>query len=387
LTASNVIAKKEGDGDGSKSMANAAIAAIAGLAQGGEGGSHVPLRAEEIHPFRVLKQAPTEGDSSKIAAVGGSPVAATETFSMKQKENTPELMKYFDRQETKNAARRQQKEKMAVGAQKRQMRQQQEQQQDMPPQTHPHLLAFLQEQLAEEAMERQQQTQLIALEQVASSTNVGGGGAAPEAASSTAAPAATPPSTGTGTTGGQTPATPTVAGTGGTGAPAPAPAASTTDNTPASPAASTPINTGGVLGESSTASDQPVVNSVVPLAHLQELQSELSDVEAEHAKRQAELNAELAQQQQATKDLLAQEKQGTVGLTVTPILTDPEKHVPIDPMNAQLYGNAPTDPNMDIRPSDFSKANDLISKESSQHTEFAHNMPILCAEPTCTVDQ
>jgi len=381
----NSLNKDSTQAAGESSQKQDAVAAIAALAAISSEKDHldVPLTAEQIHPFRVLKHAPNDEDSH--GAGGGAPVAAsalqTETFSMKQeagtkKQSQSDLLKYFDRvhSQSKNPARRQQQQKMASAAMKRAAMQQQADASAVPaptvtepPQTHPHLLAFLQEQLALQAEENGH------LMQVDSSTAGTETPATTTATDTPATPAAStaPETTATaadGTTTTNVPVdTTTAPATGGTG---PVPVGDTVE-----------ASTGG---EASTGADA-VTNSVVPLSHLEELQKELAAVEAEHAKRQTELSAELAAQQAQTRDLLEREKQGTVGLTVTPILINPEKHLPIDPANAELYNNVPTDDKMNLRPSVFAKAADLENKADAMHKELVNNLPIECAEPTCSI--
>jgi len=389
--------------------ANAAVAAIAALSNAGG-----DLRSkEEIHPFRVRKHAPAmmeeqEQQKSKQQTEQGAgwnpappaPAAITETYSLQEKKQ-PELMRYFDRQhtESRNPTRRQQQQKMAVGAQKRLMRQEQEGPQITPAapvQSYPHLAAFLQEQLAEQAQEALESKQTLLLDQSASTAPAAVAASTPAAATVTGvspapstAPAGVTPTVSTTqavvkttATGGASQSTTTPAGS----ASAIEPTASSAAVAVVSATGGTAVNTAAVLAESSSTGSSPVVDSVVPLSHLQQLQQELSSVEAEHAARQAELASELAAQQAQTKTLLDQQKQGTVGLTVTPTLIDPVGAPPLDPSNAPLYNNAPTNPAMNIRPSVLNAANNLISKEQAQHAEFVVNMPIECAEPTCTVD-
>jgi len=394
-------------------------------------------REGEIHPFRAIKHAVALAEQTEdtltenkqeidAGAGGGAAVAGNQ-------QNTPDLMRYFEKaqSQSKNAARRQTEMKMRVGAQKRAARQQQQTTQadkgevitPIPVQAaveesakkvehphHPHLLAFYLEQLAEQAEDRADasdagieviEPSLVQLEQV--STGAAAAAAATTAPAAAAATTTAPAAAATTTATTTAPAATTTAAAATTTAAAAATttaaaatttaAAAATTTAPASAdtaaAAAGAASTGGAAaaaGAASTGADA-VINSVVPLAHLQQLQNELSGVEAEHAARQAELNAELQKQQAQTQQLLKESQEGTVGLTETPTLIDPVKHVPIDPNNEVLYDAAPTDPKMNIKPSVFTKANDLIASADSQHTEFEHNMPIECAEPTCTADQ
>jgi len=423
-------------------QSNAAAAAMAGLAN-----SDTPLSAEQIHPFRVLKHnsdktvADREEQGEKDGGAGGGAAvvagASSESFSLKQAKK-PELIKYFDRvnAQAKNPARRQQEQKMATTAQKRLARQaaaadsaavaqpadavaietkEQAQAQvvlapagaaapaaapaavGVPPQTHPHMLAVFQEQqLALDDLDAP-----LSLLQTTFAPS-----SSPPSSSLPSSPLSPPPIQSelldlkqVSSTGAAAPAAPAAAATAAATAPASAatapPAAAATSTAGAPTATGTSTDTAGapstgVIEPASTAPaapDLPVENSVVPLSHLQQLQQELSDVEAEHAKRQAELNAELKAQQAQTRDLLEKEKEGTVGLSVTPILINPQKHIPIDPSNADLYNNAPTDPTMNIKPSVLQNAGNLVAAADAQHLEFAHNMPLECASPTCAVSQ
>jgi len=394
--------------------------------------------ASDIHPFRVaLKhvraqeqdKAEREQTQDGEAGAGGGAAVASDKAAQ------GDLMRYFERAQTqsKNAARRQQQMKINNGAQKRLARQEQAQQNDgnsevvtpipvtaveesakkktLP--SHPHLLAFYLSQLAEEAEDQAQQVDLglssphdMALVEETQTASTGGAAAAttasattttaaaaaagttaPAAATTTANAAATTASAAAATTAvaAATTTAAAAAAAGATGAAATTTVAAAATNTGAVTA------TGGVTGGAAAAAESTganaVTDSVVPLAHLQQLQSALSAVEAEHAARQAQLNAEVAKQQAQTKALLQQEQDGTVGLTVSPTLIDPTGYVPIDPNNAVLYNAAPTDPKMSIKPSVFTKADNLEASAASQHLEFVHNMPIECAEPTCSVGQ
>jgi len=181
---------------------------------------------------------------------------------------------------------------------------------------------------------------------------------------------------------------------GSTGAPASLPTASPTASpvptaspTPETAVASTAPGVAEAAStglSSGTGASDAVTNSVVPLKQLQQLQEQLSALEQEHAQRQQELEKELDAQKAATQALKAQEQQGTVGLTMTPTLINPEKHLPIDPNNAVLYNAIPTDPKWSIKPSDMQKSQELSGKADQSHTEFNVIIKAVCAEPTCS---